>query len=237
MFTEKRSVTFENQEIVYFLERKNVKNLNLRVRRDGNVFMSAGLLVPVSETDDFIRRKGDFVLRALKKFEDYRKMSPKPKSYVSGESFYLLGKGVRLKVSENKKDKVYTDGAYIFLETKTPESFEKKERLVSRFFDDQCKKVFSEILEEEYPKLAKYGVEFPALRIRQMKTRWGSCAYKRNVITLNKRLIEAPRICIEYVVMHELCHFIHPNHSKEYYGFLTIMMPDWRERKRVLEKS
>lgn len=77
----------------------------------------------------------------------------------------------------------------------------------------------------------------PTLRIRDMETRWGSCLAKKGIITLNKRLLEAPRYCIEYVVTHEFCHFIHPNHSKQYYAFLTMLMPDWRERKKVLDEN
>lgn len=60
---------------------------------------------------------------------------------------------------------------------------------------------------------------------------------KKQIITLNKQLLEAPRDCIEYVVVHELCHLVHPNHSKQFYAFLTMFMPDWKERKTELEKS
>jgi predicted metal-dependent hydrolase len=70
-----------------------------------------------------------------------------------------------------------------------------------------------------------------------MTSRWGSCQPKRGLITLNKRLLEVPRNCIEYVVMHEFVHFIHPNHSKQFYEFLSVLMPDWKERKAFLEKS
>ena len=70
-----------------------------------------------------------------------------------------------------------------------------------------------------------------------METSRGSCLAKKGVVTLNKRLLEAPRNCIEYVVMHELCHFIHPNHSKQFYAFLTMLMPDWKQRKEALDKS
>ena len=70
-----------------------------------------------------------------------------------------------------------------------------------------------------------------------METRWGSCLVKKKIITLNKRLLEVPRNCIEYVVMHELCHLIYPNHSKQFYSFLTMLMPDWKERKDYLDKS
>ena len=115
--------------------------------------------------------------------------------------------------------------------------FEKKKRMVSRFIDQQCRQVFGEIVDEVYPIFQKYGVAMPTLRIRDMETRWGSCLAKKGVITLNKRLLEAPRHCIEYVVTHEFCHFIHPNHSKQYYAFLTMLMPDWRERKKVLDEN
>ena len=99
------------------------------------------------------------------------------------------------------------------------------------------KEIFSEILREYYPLFQKYGVKEPILRIRSMETRWGTCSMSRGVVTLNKQLLEAPRSCIEYVVMHELCHFIHPNHSKQFYAFLSMLMPDWKERREQLNKS
>jgi predicted metal-dependent hydrolase len=68
-----------------------------------------------------------------------------------------------------------------------------------------------------------------------MSTESSFLLVKKGIITLNKRLLEAPRNCIEYVVMHEFCHFIHPNHSKHFYGFLSMLMPDWKERKKLLE--
>ena len=108
---------------------------------------------------------------------------------------------------------------------------------MTRFLNQQCKMVFGEVMDDLYPLIKKYGVEKPTLRIRAMETRWGSCLIKKRIITLNKRLLEAPRNCIEYVVMHELCHLIHPNHSKNFYNFLTTLMPDWKERKKVLEQS
>jgi predicted metal-dependent hydrolase len=70
-----------------------------------------------------------------------------------------------------------------------------------------------------------------------MTSRWGSCQPKRGTITLNKRLIETPRSCIEYVVMHEFVHFRQPNHSKNFYDLLGVLMPDWNERKATLENG
>ena len=95
---------------------------------------------------------------------------------------------------------------------------------------------FNQISREIHQIFKKYDVEYPIIKVRYMTSRWGSCQSKRGVITLNSKLIEAPRNCIEYVVLHEFTHFIHPNHSKKFYDFVAMLMPDWKERKMELEK-
>ena len=235
--TIKRSIVVENREICYHLERKDVKNLNLRIRKDGNVFVSANEMVSCEEIDKFIHSKAAYVLKAIDHFREMEQYRPQPKQYVSGETFYIQGRGLRLQVSRASKDAILSDGVYIFLEVIDINDVERKRRIMTRFLNQQCKMVFGEVMDDLYPLIKKYGVEKPTLRIRDMETRWGSCLIKKRIITLNKRLLEAPRNCIEYVVMHELCHLIHPNHSKQFYSFLTMLMPDWKELKDYLDKS
>lgn len=232
-----RTVVADDREINYYLERKSVKNLNLRIRKDGSVFVSANVAVPVDEIDEFVCNKASYVLNAIAKFEEMAQYRPQPKQYVSGETFYVQGRGLRLQLSQAPKDSIISDGVYIYLAVKDPNDFEKKRRMVNRFLDQQCQAVFGEVMDELYPMFRKYGVEKPSLRIREMETRWGSCLVKKGIVTLNKRLLEAPRNCIEYVLMHELCHFIHPNHSKQFYSFLAMLMPDWKERKQFLDRT
>lgn len=232
-----RCVRSENREIAYLLEQKPVKNLNLRIHKDGRVFLSANPDIPTSETDAFILSKASYIFAAQDKFAEIARYSPQPKQYVSGETFYFLGRSLRLKVASAAKETVYTDGVYLFLNVKDITDFSKKQRLVTRFLDRQCEAIFREVLDQTYPPFQKYSVAKPQLRIRAMETRWGSCLPKKQIITLNKQLLEAPRDCIEYVVVHELCHLVHPNHSKQFYAFLTMFMPDWKERKTELEKS
>lgn len=232
-----RTVSIDGTEISYCLERKPVKNLNLRIRKDGSIYVSANELVFPEKVDEFVLSKGKYILSALKCFEELAQYRPQPKKYVSGETFYIQGRGLRLKVLEGPKDTIDTDGIYIYLQVKNAQDAWKKQRIVTRFLDWQCKDVFDEVIAQTYPLFQKYGVAMPALRIRDMDTRWGSCLSKKGIITLNKRLLEAPRNCIEYVIMHEFCHFIHSNHSKQFYGFLTMLMPDWKERKNILDKS
>ena len=234
---QERTVIYENYEIHYLLEQKPVKNLNLRIHKDCMVYVSANPDVPAEKVDDFVVRKGAYIRSAQRKFREMAQYAHQPKQYVSGETFYMLGRGVRLKVEKSMQETIFSDGIYLSLCVKDPSDFTKKQRMVTRYLDEQCRSVFGEIISEIHPIFQKYGVPMPTLRIRDMETRWGSCLAKKGVITLNKRLLEAPRNCIEYVVMHEFCHFIHPNHSKHFYGFLAMLMPDWKERKTVLDRS
>ena len=117
----KRSVVVDGREICYLLERKKVKNLNLRVRKNGSVFVSANAMVPCREIDKFIRSKGTYVLKAIDHFREMAQYKPRPKEYVSGESFYILGRELRLKVIQTEKinklvvlgDLYYCDQVYI----------------------------------------------------------------------------------------------------------------------------
>ncbi len=233
--SEKRRLTVDSRVIEYNLIRKNVKNINLRIKSSGEVLVSANKTINLSLIENFIASKSNFIFTHLDKFEDMKKYVPTKKEYISGESFLFLGKYLRLKVLETKKENVYTDGIYLFLEIKNKLDFKRKEKLINTFLDAKCKEYFEEIINEIYPIFKKYDIIYPNIKMRSMTSRWGSCIPSKNQITLNKKLIEVPRNTIEYVVLHEFCHFIHPNHSKKFYDFVTMLMPDWKERKRVLE--
>ena len=237
MSEQLRTVSADGQEITYLLEQKQVKNLNLRIRKDEQVYVSASPLVPVQEIDNFVVQKSSYIIRAVNQFRQMQQYQPVPKRYVSGETFYIQGRGLRLVVAQADKNSIISDGVFLYLNVKNPEDYEKKRRMVMKYLDQQCKEVFQEELDRLYPAFQKYGVDMPELRIRDMETRWGSCLAGKGIVTLNKRLLGAPRNCIEYVVMHELCHLVHPNHSKHFYQFLTMMMPDWKQRKEVLDKN
>lgn len=97
----------------------------------------------------------------------------------------------------------------------------------------RVKAVFQERLEACYPRVARFKVAYPALVVRRMKSRWGSCT-AAGKITLNLKLIQMPKECIDYVVVHELCHLKEHNHSPAFYALLGKVMPDWEERKQKL---
>lgn len=235
--TETRQVQCDQRVLKYTLTRKSVKNINIRIKPDGNVLVSAGRRVPVTYIDNLIREKQDFIFRALKKYEERQKLKPDyPIKYEDGESLKILGKILTLKVAEGKQESVTSDGKYIYLIVKDQDDIRHKELLINRWLKEQQNDVFNQICMETHKRFEKYGVKYPVIKIRKMKSRWGSCQHQKGVITLNSKLIEAPKECIEYVVLHEFTHFIHPNHSKNFYEFIAAMMPDWKERKKKLEE-
>ena len=92
--------------------------------------------------------------------------------------------------------------------------------------------IIKQRIEQWYPIIEKYGVSKPRICIRKMKTLWASCSINRSTVTFNQYLIKAKIPCIDYVILHELAHFLYPNHSKQFYNFISIHMPDWKERKK-----
>ncbi len=232
--TTVRTVFVDGREFIYTLERKKVKNMNLRIRRDGGIYVSANDFISDKEVDRFVCDKAALIANAQDKFKKAAQREQQPEQYMSGEKIMILGQEYILQVCRAEKESVSIDGGYIHLAVKDVNDLGRKSRLIDNFINGQCRVVFGEMLDELYPPFEKYGVERPQLRIRDMKSRWGTCHVKRGIVTLNKRLLAAPRGAVEYVALHELCHLIYPNHSKQFYDFLAAMMPDWKERKRLL---
>ncbi len=234
--TETRIVQTDQGDIVFTFERKKIKNINLRIRHNGNVYVSAPKSVPKNVVDSFVISRCDYIKNAVENFavNDIQKTEMQ---YVSGENVTFLGKNLRIKIVKDSNEYVNYDGIYIFIHVKRPDYYNRKKNLLNNWLNDQCNIIFDKTMREVHQKFVSYGVNYPQLKLRNMTSRWGSCLPYKGVITLNKRLIEAPKNCIEYVVYHEFCHFVHPNHSKHFYSLLQVMLPDWKESKQLLEKS
>jgi predicted metal-dependent hydrolase len=232
----KRIIYLDGRKVVYELERKNVKNINLRIRFDCSVYVSANDDTLINTIEDFLHDKSVYILSALDKYKKMSKSAKNKHNYITGENFPYLGDNLRLVVKKGKRG-ISSDGECLTLSVRNVMDTALKERLVKKWYYTQCWEVSVEIMNENYPFFKKYNFTMPKLSLRNMVSRWGSCRPKRGIITLNKRLIEAPRNAFEYVVMHEFIHFLYPNHSRDFYGMLSKLMPDWKVRKRVLEET
>lgn len=232
-----KEIVLNGRRIEYDLQRKDVKNINLRIKADRTIFLSANSRVSDEVIEEFIQSKSEYILKALAHYEELAKYAPKPKQYVDGETFRILGHDRRLKIVEGKKNKIESDEAYITLAVKDPNDSVLKKRMLDKWLVSICKDAIQSLCDSIYPKFQKYGVVYPTIRYRNMVSRWGSCQPKRCILTFNYALVEAPISCIEYVVVHEFTHFLQPNHSKKFYQQLAMFMPDWEERKKILEKG
>ena len=224
-------------EIQYDLTYKNIKNINLKIKFDGRVIVSAPVQCNLNEIENFIISKGDYVLNSLEKFRKIRESLPKEKKYVNGEMFKFLGSDLELKINIKQKNKVYNDNEYLYLDIKDEKDFRNKKNLIEKWMRMQGTDICYKMAQNVYRRFEEYNIKFPIIKVRKMKNRWGSCGVEAGVININSRLIEAPKVCIEYVMTHEFCHFIHPNHSRDFYNLLQLIMPTWKECKKILKNS
>ena len=199
----KKELILHGRAVPYELERKKIKNLNLRIKPDGSVYVSAPRLMPVDFIESFLLSKAEFILEAIDRAE--------------------------------KKRKKVTPGTVLVLGQELPDDFES-EKQRERWLKEQCVEAVSHAFAELYPIFEKRGVALPEIKFRKMKSRWGSCQPTRGVLTFNSALIHVPERCIEYVVAHELCHFIHPDHSPRFKAELSSLMPDWKARQKEIRE-
>lgn len=234
---EIHEVTWRGQTIYFELQRKNVRNINLNLKPDMTVMVSANERVPIEVIQEFVKSKASWIIKNTSYFDNVQPEAGKEKEYVSGETFKYLGRQIRLKVTEGSYDDIRYSRGYLQLAIKDKASVTRKEALVRQWFRRRAKKIFHEVLDQNYPIVEKHGVKKPVINIRSMRARWGSCVKDKRIIILNSELIKAPKYCIEYVVLHELVHFIYSSHSADFFGFLASIMPDWQERKRTLDEE
>lgn len=235
----KRTVLLNGRCVEYELSVKQVKNINLRIKPDGSVCVSANRFVPIHMIENFMISRADFILSALERFESRQSNAPQTREYTDGETVTMLGRRLTLRVNEGKKNEVcpfFSDG-YITLSVKDASDAELCQRTFKKWQNEICRELITELCRRTYdenPIFEKDGIAFPALHFKTMRTRWGSCNSSGGSLNFNYTLIEAPIECIEYVVMHEFVHFLHPNHSKDFYNTLTALMSDWKVRKEIL---
>lgn len=231
------SITYGEQVIKFELQRKKVKNINLNVKPDMKIVVSANEKVPEDYILQFVKGKAPWILKNVRHFKNVQPEHT-PREYVSGETYKYLGKQYRLKVEETAKGEgVKFYRGYLYLSVRDRKNYARKEKLLGEWFRRKAQLNFSKSLQRLYPLIEKYGIEKPTIQIRTMKARWGSCIKDKEIILLNFELIKAPKICIDYVVLHELIHFKYKNHDQRFYHFLTSLMPDWKQRKEILDEE
>jgi len=232
---KKCNVVYGKNKISFLLKQDNRKSLKISVSPDMSIQVAAPNNIPEHKIIERVQRKGGWIIKKLDYFRAFLPLRP-PKKYVSGETHRYLGRQYRLKVTPNQKNEVKLNGRYLYLYTWKKDNARYNKEILYGWYIEKAMDRFQRMFESLYKKLKKYELNEPKLKVKTMRSRWGSCSSRKETVTLNTELIKAPSHCIEYVIMHELCHMKHPNHNRSFYDFLALVMPDWIERKKRLER-
>lgn len=181
-----------------------------------------------------VKKRGRWIYEQLRYFRKQLEFTT-PRQYISGESHYYLGKQYLLKVIEAPEQvqgvKLLRGKLEVSVRTK---SVEKVKELLTEWYKTRAKDTFTKRLDAMLEQ-ALWVNERPPLRILTMQTHWGSCSSSGR-ITLNPRLVKAPRECVDYVILHELCHIAEHNHSDRFYRLMSQVMPKWEKTKEALDR-
>ncbi len=204
-----------NKKYKVVVVKKNNKNTYLRVTPELTILITTNKLVTKKEINNLLIKHKDFLIKNIKKTE---------KQLAKQQDFYYLGNKYdiiimpSLKQIELSNDKIYVS------------SVEK----LDNWYKEQTLNIFSKQLLSNY-NLFEEPIIIPKLRIRKMKTRWGVCNVEKQIITLNSELCKYDLDIISYVVIHELAHFIYPNHSKDFWALVSKYCPNYKKLRKELK--
>ncbi|RLD83330.1 MAG: metal-dependent hydrolase [Bacteroidetes bacterium] len=224
------SIQFGSKKIDFLVEYSARKTLGITVTPDLDVLVKAPIDSSLDKIKEKLLKKAAWIIKQQSFFLSFQPKTP-ARRYIGGETHLYLGRQYLLKIESSKKDSVKLKGKFIEVHTSDRS---KVKGLVKEWYLLHAKSKFKEIAHPLIDKFKKHKVEPNSIVFREMPTRWGSCTPKGKII-LNPELIKAPKGCIEYVIIHELCHLIYHDHTQKYIDLQTKEMPDWEKWKSKLE--
>lgn len=207
----------------YTVTYKRIRNLILRVERDGEIRISA----PYGTTEGTLRH---FVETRRSWVEERLALLSEVPQFLDGARIHLLGRSYGLTIRESSREKGHWSEEGLVLESRLPEDPEHNRKLFYRQFEVLTERTFRSLLDSA-------GGREVTLKLRNMTRRWGTCFVDRATIQLNRKLIHAPKELIHYVVIHELVHFSHPDHGQGFHAELSRRIPDWKARRKRLNRE
>jgi predicted metal-dependent hydrolase len=205
------------------IRRKKIKNLYLRL--EGNkVVASAPLRMPEYQIYRFIEQKKDWIYKVY----DYNVYKSRvTRLYKGGDTFYLFDQPYRLVRSTGKKKVAVVDDTIYLV---YPDDGEAGIKYLYHYLDKYLLERAEQFLNKYLYFLEDYGYDLiPDLKCRIMTSKWGVCYTRKNLICISSYLVHYPLKCLEYIMIHEMTHFLIPNHSKRFYDIIRSKMPDYKE--------
>lgn len=209
-------ITIKDQTFNVFITRKNNKNMYLRVKKEG-IYITCNYFITKSMIKSFIEKNEDDIIRMNDTVQRKEKKN---------EEFYYLGNNYDVVVL-NTVSKIEFVGNQVFVKNKT---------YLNTFLKNECERIFNERVKICY-NLFEEDIPYPKVMIGKMKRKWGYCNKRQELIKLNSELIKYSIDEIDYVIIHELCHFLEFNHSKNFWNYVKKYKPNYKENTKVLKEE
>lgn len=224
-------------ELEYHLEIKRIRKIYIRVKAEG-VFVTAPVGTTLQEIEECLNYDAQAIIRAKERVEQKVAVAAEKKKQLrENQQLEFLGGNLPFEIVQAPHSKAELGDNGLVLYMKDVQNVEERDKLIDKFYTEQCKKLFTILLQEQYKNfLHYYVIPVPKLKIRDMKTRWGTCNILTADVTLNKKLIRAPKQVIEMIIVHELSHLVERNHNARFYGVMTTVMPEWKLYEGHLKK-
>jgi predicted metal-dependent hydrolase len=227
------SVAYGTQTISFELVHSDRDTVAIHVHPDTSVLVDAPMGSDYDLVTERVRKKAKWITKQQRLYAQHQPTINRIPHYASGETLYYLGKQYRLKVIQDDVERVRFYRGRLYLHVHQPSNYDRKADLLNQWYRTRAGFIFSQQLDVCHPLVEPFSVLYPSLKIREMKSRWGS-ASPSGSITLNLRLIHVPKKLINYVILHELCHLKEMNHSSNFYDLLSHILPSWEHLRDEL---
>lgn len=238
---EEYSFVYGDEAVTYAVVRKphpegKKRKIAIKVHPNCEVVVSAPDDAERSDIHEAVMKRAKWIYDALKEFRGHL-AHVQPKAYVSGEMQFYLGRRYVLKVIEDRDAistvKIERGKLLVILNRFNEDKQALTKALVSGWYKVRAERIFHDRLAVLLPQ-TKWVEGIPSFRVMPMQKQWGSCSTK-GTLMLNPHLVKAPKECIDYVILHELCHIAEHNHSERFWRLLISVMPNWKEVKSRLD--
>lgn len=206
--------TIDDKEYEVIIIKKNNKNTYLRVKEDLKIYITTNYFTPKTSIKKLLNDNQEHIKKMI---ESQNKKNKK------NEYFNYLGNSYEVFIDDVKEVKFLDDAIFV-----------KDEEMLNKWLKKQIKIIFKEQLDYNYQNFQE-KIPYPKLKIRNMKTRWGVCNIRDNSVTLNTKLIEYDLEKLNYVIIHELSHFIHFNHSKQFWNLVSKYYPNYKQIRKEMK--
>lgn len=235
--------------IEYYLIKKNVKNTTIRIKQDGRIEITCNPMIEINQVEKFILSKKEWIISTREKILDKSKLYM-DMEYIDKGFVWLMGIKYNIHILREspyegneqinnslikRKISLSIDGIHLQIKIKGIYTDIEINNKIKVWLDDIMNNLVKESLDRIYPLFSKDSIPYPNVKIRTMNSRWGSCKINSDNITINHLLVHVPVVLLDYVIAHELTHFIYGDHSKNFYNKLMEIMPNHKQLQQALK--